>query len=213
MDFSAYYSEFLTIAIAHLLAVASPGPDFAIVVKQSLTRDRKAALYTSAGIGTAILLHVCYSLFGIALVIKSNPGLFSYLSYLAAAYLAYLGIMGLRAKPQSMAHVAVDSALSQQSAWRSYITGFLVNGLNVKATLFFLSLFSVIISIDTPTQIKAIYGLYMALATFAWFAMLSVMLTWPPFRRRLQQNGYWIERAMGLMLLILALNIVIQAMQ
>ena len=60
--------EFLKVALVHLLAVASPGPDFAIVLRQSLSHGRRAAIWTSVGVGTAILIHVAYSLLGIGLV-------------------------------------------------------------------------------------------------------------------------------------------------
>jgi threonine/homoserine/homoserine lactone efflux protein len=60
-----YWVEFSKVAIAHLLAVASPGPDFALVLKQSLSHGRRVAVCTSLGIGTAILLHVTYSLLGL----------------------------------------------------------------------------------------------------------------------------------------------------
>ena len=53
-----YMNEFLTIALVHLVAVASPGPDFAVVVRNSVAYGRRIAMYTSIGIGLAILLHV-----------------------------------------------------------------------------------------------------------------------------------------------------------
>ena len=59
-----YLDEFLLIAIAHFFAVASPGPDFAIVLKQSIQQGRKNALWTSAGVGAAILLHIAYCVLG-----------------------------------------------------------------------------------------------------------------------------------------------------
>ena len=49
-----YWVEFLKVAVAHLLAVASPGPDFALVLRQSLSRGRSTAICTSIGIGMAI---------------------------------------------------------------------------------------------------------------------------------------------------------------
>ncbi|MYI01292.1 MAG: LysE family translocator, partial [Gammaproteobacteria bacterium] len=52
--------EFITIAIAHLLAVASPGPDFAVVLKQSVNGGVRAGMWTSAGVGTGFFLHVAY---------------------------------------------------------------------------------------------------------------------------------------------------------
>ena len=72
-----YWIEFSTVAIAHLLAVASPGPDFAVVLKQSLSHGRRPALYTSVGIGTAILLHVTYSLLGLGLLIRESETWFT----------------------------------------------------------------------------------------------------------------------------------------
>ena len=64
-----YWVEFSKVAVAHALAVASPGPDFAVVMKQSLSMGRRAGFWTSVGIGTAILMHVAYSLLGLGLLI------------------------------------------------------------------------------------------------------------------------------------------------
>ena len=72
-----YWPEFLVIALAHLLAVASPGPDFAIVLKHSVTYGRRCAIYTSLGVGTAILLHIAYTLIGIGLLLSQTPWLFN----------------------------------------------------------------------------------------------------------------------------------------
>ena len=58
---SLYWLEFLTIASVHFLAVASPGPDFAVVLKQSIQFGRRAAIVTSIGLGFGILIHVSYS--------------------------------------------------------------------------------------------------------------------------------------------------------
>ena len=93
-----YLSEFLTVALVHLLAVASPGPDFAIIVKQSISQGRKAALWSSLGIGLGIFIHVFYSLLGIGLVISQSITAFNIMKFLGAAYLAYLGVKGLKTK-------------------------------------------------------------------------------------------------------------------
>ncbi|HWR80315.1 MAG TPA: LysE family transporter, partial [Pseudomonas sp.] len=53
-----YWAEFLTVAFVHLLAVASPGPDFAIVVRESVTHGRTAGTWTALGVGAGILVHV-----------------------------------------------------------------------------------------------------------------------------------------------------------
>ncbi len=94
-----YWSEFLTVALVHLLAVASPGPDFAVVVRQSVSRGRVAGSWTAFGVGTAILLHVAYSLLGIGLIVSQSIVLFNLFKWLAAGYLIYIGLKALRAGP------------------------------------------------------------------------------------------------------------------
>ncbi len=86
----SYTEQFFLIAAVHLLAVASPGPDFAIILKQSIRYDRRTAVFTSFGIATGILLHVTYSLVGIGLIIASDERLFTALKYIAAGYFCYI---------------------------------------------------------------------------------------------------------------------------
>ena len=91
-----YWTEFLTIAVAHLFAVASPGPDFAVVTRQSVTGGTKAGLWTSFGVAVGILLHVGYCILGVALIVSQSPTLFNAMKYIAALYLFYLGAQSVR---------------------------------------------------------------------------------------------------------------------
>lgn len=206
-NFDQYWLEFLTIAAVHLLAVASPGPDFAVVLKHSIGFGRRAAMLTSIGVGLGILIHVGYSLLGLGLLIKTTPGLFQIISYIAAAYLIYLAWGALGSQPQ--ANISQDSRPHQTtiSDSKALMVGFLTNGLNPKATLFFLSVFAVAVSADTPTGIKLIYGLYLALATGLWFCILSYFLSTEKVRLFIGEKGYWFDRLMGAVLLALALKL------
>ncbi|MDO6487159.1 LysE family translocator [Colwellia sp. 6_MG-2023] len=205
----SYLEQFFIVAAVHLLAVASPGPDFAIILKQSIRYNRRIAIFTSLGIGTGILLHVIYSLVGVGVIIASDERLFTALKYIAASYFCYIAWHGLRAKkPLSTVNVSMLSDEKKPSAKNAFFTGFLINGLNVKATLFFVSVYSVVISPETPFSIKLGYGLYMAIATAIWFVFLSYLLTHHKMRNFLQIKGYLIDRLMGLVLLLLAIQIV-----
>ena len=95
--------------------------------------------------------------------------LFNLFKWLAAAYLVYLGWRALRARPMNLEAIDGTNAPVARSAWRAFVIGFVTNGLNPKATLFFLSLFTVVISPDTPLLVQAGYGLYLAGATALWF--------------------------------------------
>ena len=206
-----YLDEFLLIVIAHFFAVASPGPDFAVVLKQSVQQGRGNALWTSAGVGAAILLHVAYCVLGVALILTQSPSLFMALKYVAGAYLAYLGVQALRAaKPPTSNQDNVEiKTVVEEPVWLAFRRGFFTNALNPKATLFFMSLFTLVISPTTPTSIQVGYGVYMALATWAWFSMLSMILSRNNVRGFFQQRGYWFDRGIGIILIALAVRVVI----
>ncbi|MBD1580801.1 LysE family translocator [Pseudoalteromonas sp. S16_S37] len=205
-----YVDEFLLIAVAHFFAVASPGPDFAIVLKQSIQRGRANALWTSGGVALGILVHVTYCLLGVAIVLSQSPMLFNVLKYVAGAYLAYMGVQALRAKPtQGKAQSDTPFEQHAESAWQALRRGFLVNALNPKATLFFLSLFTLVISPSTPTNVQAFYGLYMAFATWAWFSFLALVLSKARVRAFFARAGHWFDRGIGVVLIALAVRVVL----
>ncbi len=205
-----YWLEFLTIAGVHLLAVASPGPDFAIVLKHSISFGRRAAILTSIGVGVGILVHVAYSLLGLGILIKTTPVLFQVFSYVAAAYLLYLGWGAIRSPaPKILDNVEVEKTVQLISDNKAFMVGFLTNGLNPKATLFFLSVFAVAVSPDTPHAIKLGYGLYLAIATGIWFCVLSLFLSAKKVTQFIGKKGYWFDRIMGVVLILLAIKLVI----
>ena len=199
-----HWLEFGKVAIAHLLAVASPGPDFAIVLKQSLTHGRRTAIWTSIGVGTAILLHITYSLLGIGLLLRSSVVWFNVVKYLGAAYLAWIGLQALRAKPRGESPdlgIEGDPTRKPPPDGTAFATGFLTNALNPKATLFFISLFVTVVNPHTPKLIQAGYGLWMTMATAAWFCLVSIVFTRAEVRGKFLRHGHWIDRALGVVFL------------
>lgn len=209
---SNYWVEFATIAIVHLVAVVSPGPDFAIVVKNSIAYGRRIAYATSIGIGVGILLHVAYSLIGISLLIKTTPWLYQTVSYIAAAYLLWLAWGAIRSKPTETAPVDEQEQTQETDtpSWlKAFWIGFLTNGLNPKATLFFMSVFTVVISATTPLQIQMLYGIYLAIATGTWFCCLSFLLSTNTVLTFIGDKGYLLDRAMGVLLIVLAANLIV----
>lgn len=202
-----YLAQFLTIAVVHLLAVASPGPDFAVIVHQSITYGRRTALWTSLGVGCGILVHVGYSLLGIGLIISQSIALFTLLKTVGALYLIYLGSMAVRSKPRNRAQISPKTQPVPPTAAKALRTGFFTNGLNPKATLFFLSLFTAVINPETPLLVQAGYGLYMALATGIWFSSLSFLFGHATVRRLFLQLGHWFDRFTGAVLIGLGLKL------
>ena len=202
-----YWAEFLTVALIHLLAVASPGPDFAVVVRESVTHGRRAGTWTALGVGTAIFLHVGYSLLGIGLIVSQSIMLFNVLKWLAAAYLVYIGIKALRARPAPAGSDSVQVSTVARTPRAAFVAGFMTNGLNPKATLFFLSLFTVVINPHTPLLIQAGYGAYLALATGLWFCLVALLFSQARVRSGFARMGHWFDRGMGAVLVALGIKI------
>ncbi len=197
----SYLPEFLTVAVAHALAVASPGPDFALVLRQSLAHGRRTAVWTSLGIGTGISLHIGYSLLGIGLLLKGSAAAFVVLKYAGAAYLAWIGVQALRAKPRDPAALTAGRAPDAPADGAAFRVGFLTNALNPKATMFFLALFPNAVSPETPKVMQAGYGLWIIGYTAAWFCFVSVVFTRREVRDRFLRHGHWIDRALGVVFL------------
>ena len=197
-----YGVEFIQVAVAHLLAVASPGPDFTLVLRQSIAHGRRTAVWTSLGIGSGILLHVAAALLGLGLLIRGSPFCFGVVKYAGAGYLAWIGIQALRARPAPEMAAATPGAKPATPAQpRAFLTGFLTNVLNPKVTLFFVSLYALVVSPQTPKTLQAAYGIWMAAATAAWFCVVAVLFTHESVRRRFRRHGHWIDRALGVVLL------------
>jgi len=196
--------EFLTVALVHLLAVASPGPDFAVVVRESVTQGQRAGLWTALGVGSGIFVHIAYSLLGIGLIVSQSILLFNLFKWLAAGYLVYLGWKALRARPQLEAATLTAGPVPTRRARQAFTVGFVTNGLNPKATLFFLSLFTVVISHDTPLAVQAGYGLYLACATTLWFCLVAWLFSRDRVRAGFARMGHWFDRVTGAVLIALS---------
>jgi RhtB (resistance to homoserine/threonine) family protein len=202
-----YWTEFFTVALIHLLAVASPGPDFAVVVRESVAHGRKAGTWTALGVGSAIFLHVGYSLLGIGLIVSQSIVLFNTLKWLAAAYLVYIGFKALRARPAATSAQEAPVDPVERTPRAAYIAGFMTNGLNPKATLFFLSLFTVVINPHTPLPVQAGYGVYLAVATGLWFCLVAMLFSQQRVRAGFARMGHWFDRTMGAVLIVLGVRI------
>lgn len=201
--------EYASIMLAFGIGAVSPGPDFAMVLRQSIAHGRQAAIATSAGISTAILVHGAYTLLGIGLVVSQSIVLFSILKYVGAAYLIWLGVAALRA-PAPQEPSDIDAAPRQQmSVTKAFGIGFLTNLLNPKAVLFFLSLFTTLVSAATPLSSKAFYVGSMSVMLCIWFVLVSLFFTTPRIRAGFYRMGQWFNRATGLALILLAIRVAV----
>ena len=197
--------QFISIATIHLFAVMSPGPDFIIIVRQSISSGRRSALMTSLGIGIGILMHITLCIFGLGMIIKESDLLFKVIQIIGSLYLAYLGVISIISKDSSNNSNYNDEL--HFNSFQSFKLGFLTNILNPKATLFFLSLYTMIIANNTPFQFQILFGLWMSFATGLWFAFLSLILTNKSIFAKIEFISTKIQRITGLILIIFSIKL------
>ncbi|WP_372741087.1 LysE family translocator [Neptunomonas sp.] len=198
--------ELYSVAIITLLAVISPGPDFAVMSKVALLKGRRAGILCALGIGVAISVHLAYTLIGLGVVFANNIWVLNTLRYLGALYLIWLGISALWPdikKILSTKSFAVPQRESTTIAAKSsaFWTGFACNALNPKTMLFIVSLFSQVISDDTPLVIELGYGFYIAFIHFIWFGSVACLLTSVKVQKKVLVFKGWIERVTGVFLM------------
>ncbi|MAZ15806.1 MAG: lysine transporter LysE [Ahrensia sp.] len=204
-----YWIELASIMAIFSFAIVAPGADTAMVMRQAIVHGRKAAVLTSIGIGVSLMFHVSYTILGLGLIISQSILLFGLLKWLGVAYLVYIGVQSLRAGTVTLdAGVASDQPkAAPQTAFRGFALGFLANALNPKPVFFFLSVFSAVVSHETPAAVKFGYGLVMASCLIAWFVGVSFFLTMPRMRAAFERASKWINRVSGAVFIAFGLKL------
>lgn len=200
--------EFAGLMLAFAINAVIPGADFAMVLRQAVVHNRRAALFTSAGIASSILVHGAYTLLGVGLIVSQSLLLFNILKWAGAAYLVWLAISALRSPPPAAPEIGGEAG-SSTSAVGAFALGFLTNLLNPKAVLFFLALFTSLVSVETAFSTKVFYVGSMSLMLFAWFALVSVFFTTARVRQAFYRVGRWFNRVTGITFLALAVRVAI----
>ncbi|MCU8106219.1 LysE family transporter [Shewanella sp. SM101] len=225
-------SLLLTLAVIHAVALISPGPDFAIMVKIATQQSRSTAVAAAVGISIAILAHTILSLTGVSLLIKSSHTLYLLVQIVGASYLAWMGFGALRAglailakrKMSARVHVGTNDAVisasdvegvasvagglgGAMSRRQGFLTGFYTNLLNPKALVFFLTLFSALITPSVTTSTKIASAILLLSLSLAWFGFLAVMLSKAQVQLKLQRLTPVIDAVIGVIFMSVALAI------
>lgn len=204
----SHLAEYLTLMAVFAVAAIAPGPDFAMVVRQSVVFGRRAGLFTSLGIGFAILLHASYTLAGLGFLVAHSLVAFSVLKWVGCAYLVYVGVKTWAAPEPALDGDAAPAGVMTDR--RAFALGFLTNALNPKAMLFFLSLFSTLVSPETPLAVQGFYGLSMGALLVCWFALVTMFFTGRAVRDGLVRFGRWFNRVTGALLICLGIRLALQ---
>lgn len=191
-----HLSQLITVAVVSLVAAISPGPDFFIVLKNSLSYSRRAGLLTALGVAVALTFHLTYTLVGIGVLIAESPLLYACLKYTGVCYLFYLGVSSLISSFKESSH-DIECVHSACTPFSAFSQGFLTNLLNPKAAFFFISLFSQFIDVNTPFIQRIEYGVINWCVSLGWFLFMAYMVSMEGFVKRIHSFRRYIDRLLG----------------
>lgn len=195
----------ISIALLNLLAAMTPGPDFAIVTKNTLQYSRRTGIFTALGVSVAILVHISYCSLGLAVLITESAAIFNVIKIIGGCYLIYLGISALKEAwhMKKNSQIAPDNIKhSNQSItnWQAFTQGLLTNLLNPKAAIFFLALFTMVIH-SGISWFTLELAITLFITVFAWFGSLTLILSHRKVAEKLQNSQRIIIGLMGIFLI------------
>ena len=193
-------NEIIAIAIITLLAVISPGADFALVSRNSYLYGRKQGIYTAYGIACAVWVHICYSVLGLSFLKHYIPNLLHIIQYIGALYLMYIGYKTFT--QQQISDHATHTLLRPRQA---FIQGFLGNSLNPKTTLFVMSIFAQLLRGNHGLMHLIGYGMFISASHLLWFLLISLFCSTPVIRNKILRKQVSINRVIGTVLATLGL--------
>lgn len=187
----------------HFLAAILPGADFAYTTSVSISNGKRAGLLTCVGITLGLSIHIIYSIFGLALVISNSVFLLNIIKNIGGIYLIYLGISSFFAKNKSIK----NQKLQPKSAKTYILKGILCNALNPKAPIYFVSVFTTILSPSLDFSHLVIYGFVMMAVQLFVFSSLVMLLTTKKIRAFFEKFNSLINKTLGVFLTLLGFKV------
>lgn len=191
--------EFLLLASAHFIALLSPGPDFFLIMQASIRLPLRYAITVCAGIAAANAVYLCCAVLGLEFV-RQMDLMMIVLRYFGAIYLIFIGIMLLRSPMQSFEDDSGSQFLQARHFGRQFTIGFMSGLFNPKNAIFYLSLFTVMVSDQTPLPIRGLYAIWMTLVVFLWDTLVVLFLGQKRIQASLGRGVFLLEKIAGVML-------------
>ncbi|MBL4828443.1 MAG: LysE family translocator [Aliivibrio sp.] len=204
------FELWLSLLAICILGAMSPGPSLAMVVKHTLGSSRTHGVATAWAHSIGVGFYALMTLLGLAVILQKFPKLFMLITVLGAGYLAWLGFNALRSKGGVAAKLKAGEDSSLQDAMRD---GLMISLLNPKMALFFIALFSQFVAVGSELSSRITIVATPLLVDGLWYTFIAFVLSNDKVVKKLRTQAVWIDRASGIVLLLLASRVFWQVFQ
>lgn len=190
---------FLTVALVHLVALMSPGPDFFFVSQTAASRSRREAMMGVTGISLGIVVWAGVALMGLNLILQKMAWLHQIIMVGGGLYLCWMGWQLLKSARSKRDTVDAEAQVALPARGRTFLRGFLTNLSNPKAVIYFGSVFSLFVGDNVAAGAR--WGLFVLIVaeTFVWFSIVACVFALPVMRRGYQRASKWIDGLAGVL--------------
>lgn len=159
--------------ITSFLLCLAPGPDNIYVLTQGITKGKKAALITTLGLCTGLIIHTTAAVLGISVIFKTSQLVFDIVKYLGVLYLLYIAYQIYKHRNDSL---NLNTNKENIKLKKLYVKGFFMNILNPKVSIFFLSFLPQFVEVkngNVELQMM-IFGIIFMIVTIFVFGMIGI---------------------------------------
>lgn len=203
-------SAFPALALAHFVALLSPGPDFFLLAGYAARYRMRGSAGLCVGIAFGNGLYILLAIIGWG-ILRQLPLLFTVIELLGALYLLWIGSLLVRSRPQTL--TGTDAQSTCPGFGKQLMLGLGSSLLNPKNALFYLALMTALLGPSVTLLQQTMSGIWMTSVVLCWDLLIVMFIGLPQIQRRLSRGILWVERIAGGVLIIFGCAIALRFLQ
>ncbi|MEB0899192.1 LysE family translocator [Citrobacter portucalensis] len=203
-------SAFPALALAHFVALLSPGPDFFLLAGYAARYRMRGSAGLCVGIAFGNGLYILQAIIGWG-ILRQLPLLFTVIELLGALYLLWIGSLLVRSRPQTL--TGTDAQSTCPGFGKQLLLGLGSSLLNPKNALFYLALMTALLGPSVTLLQQTMSGIWMTSVVLCWDLLIVMFIGLPQIQRRLSRGILWVERIAGGVLIIFGCAIALRFLQ
>lgn len=203
-------SAFPALALAHFVALLSPGPDFFLLAGYAARYRMRGSTGLCVGIAFGNGLYILLAIIGWG-ILRQLPLLFTVIELLGALYLLWIGSLLVRSRPQTL--TGTDAQSTCPGFGKQLLLGLGSSLLNPKNALFYLALMTALLGPSVTLLQQTMSGIWMTSVVLCWDLLIVMFIGLPQIQRRLSRGILWVERIAGGVLIIFGCAIALRFLQ
>tara|TARA_B100001287_G_scaffold265716_1_gene258914 strand:+ start:302 stop:913 length:612 start_codon:yes stop_codon:yes gene_type:complete len=184
------------------MGAISPGPSLIVVLRNTISGGRTRGVMTAIGHGIGFSIYAFVAVMGLSSVLLLNEQVFYLFQIAGALFIIWLAFNMITHKK------SVSFEKYDESLFRGFLEGFMIAFLNPKILVFLVAIFSQFINSDVTNFGRFTMAIMAGIIDTSWYVLVAVALAGTNFIDSLRSKLLFIDRFIGIILLILAILLI-----